>query len=484
MKYISMQEAYPGMKVARGLKDSYGRVLVGVGIPLTENYIGKLKEYGYPGAYICDGITDDIEVDDAISPELRMAGVESVKKQDVDGCMTVSKQMVVEILDKGVISLDLMDLRSYDDYTFAHSVNVAVISAIVAMAMGFNEEELEQIVLAGLLHDLGKLHMPTEILNKPGRLTPEEFDKIKEHPVISYELIKDRIDIPANVKNAVLFHHENVDGTGYPKGLQGDELTKFAKILHVADAYDALVSKRPYKDPFAPSETAEYMMACSGVLFDTDVVRTLLKYVPLYPKATNVRLSDGREGCVKENTMNHNLRPILIMTDGSELDLSLRENINLAIEPIEGAPLDIVEEQRRIQAFTKNAIKTSKVRIAIVDSNANNREALLNLLGDNYEMEMFATGKDFINYLKDGGKPHLVILDIRLKDVSGLEIAAKIKDMTKGSVPFMFITEIRDKRAIQIAKSINAQGYVLRPFDDNFMRTEVNRILARWGATH
>ena len=129
-----------------------------------------------------------------------------VRDSNIDKCKGVSKQIVREVLNNGVLSLDLTDLRTFDSYTYAHSVNVAVLSCIIGFGLKMKESELEQLVMAGLLHDLGKLSIPTEILNKPGRLTPEEFEIMKQHPIRSYEIIKERWDISSQVKVAVLYH--------------------------------------------------------------------------------------------------------------------------------------------------------------------------------------------------------------------------------------------------------------------------------------
>lgn len=171
-------------------------------------------------------------------------------------------------MERGTVSLDMTDLRTYDDYTYAHSVNVAVICCVIGVGMELSESELTQLATAALLHDLGKLSIPPEILNKPGRLTQEEYQIMKSHATLSYELIRERWDIPANVKTAVLYHHENVDGSGYPQGIDASQQSLFIRILHVADVYDALVSKRPYKEPYSPYEASEYLMGACGIMFD------------------------------------------------------------------------------------------------------------------------------------------------------------------------------------------------------------------------
>lgn len=181
MRYIALTEAKAGMQLATSLYDSNGRTLVGSHILLTDNYIEKLIEYGYAGIYIEDELTQDIEVEDAISPQLRAEGMDCIEKRDIDGCKVVAEKLVEEILSKGRISLDMLDLRSYDDYTYAHSVNVGVLCGVIGMEMHMNEKEMAQLVTAALLHDLGKLAIPGEILNKPGRLTQKEYKRMQEH---------------------------------------------------------------------------------------------------------------------------------------------------------------------------------------------------------------------------------------------------------------------------------------------------------------
>lgn len=335
MRYVSLRDAVPGMVLGQELYDSYGRVLIGYNNILTDVYIEKLREYGFDGIYIEDKLSEGIVIEPMISPKLRVKGQECIRNCDIDGCLMVAKDIVKEIVDHGKISLDLADLRTYDDYTYAHSVNVAVISGIIGLGMHMGETDLEILVTAALLHDLGKLFVPPEILNKPARLTPEEYEIMKKHSTKSYDLIRERWDISAKVKTAVLFHHRNVDGTGYPEWIEGEAQTIYVKILHVADVYDALVSKRPYKNPYSPYEATEYLMGECNSLFDKEVVETLLQYVPLYPKGTEVKLSNGEHGIIFENGGEYNLRPIIRLLDGEMLDLTETKNLNLTLAPVQ-----------------------------------------------------------------------------------------------------------------------------------------------------
>lgn len=474
MRYISLKDARPGMRLAYDLYDSFGRTLVGCNCELTAYYIEKLNDYGFDGIYIEDELSKGIEIEPAISPKLRSAGQACVREGNIDGCQEVAKQIVDEILKKGVTSLDLADLRTYDDYTYAHSVNVAVFCCTIGMGMEMGEEDLNNLVTAALFHDLGKLQIPSEILNKPGRLTQEEYQIMKSHATLSYEYISERWDISSYVKTAVLFHHENVDGSGYPQGLDGSEQTLFTKILHVADVYDALISKRPYKKPYSPYEASEYLMGGCGIMFDRTVVNTLLKYVPLYPKGTEVVLSDGRVGIIYENSGLHNLRPLLRLMDGEMLDLARAENFHITLRVPEGVePLTEEAEQSR-----KEMIKPLKrYHILVVDDMKTNLQMLRGILEHLYDLTLVKSGRQALLYLEKNPRPDLVLMDIDMPEMNGIEAARKIQEMTNWEVPILFVTALCDKETVMMCRNMNAAGYIVRPYKSVYIKSEIKRIL-------
>jgi HD-GYP domain-containing protein (c-di-GMP phosphodiesterase class II) len=233
----------------------------------------------------------------------------------------IAEKMVNQMIENAPVSVDMIDLRNFDDYTYRHSVNVAVLSTVIGMHLGYTKEYLNELCTAALLHDIGKQMLYPEILNKPGFLTDDEYEHIKEHPQMAYDILKERMDISAKVRISVLSHHENEDGSGYPRGLKGDEIFAFAKIIHVADVFDALTSKRPYKQPYAKSEAVEYLMGNCGRLFDTKVVEAFINSISVYPKGMEVLLSDGRRGIVSANR-NNSLRPVVRLFNGEEINLN------------------------------------------------------------------------------------------------------------------------------------------------------------------
>lgn len=476
MRFIKMSDARPGMCLAYNMYDADGHTLICSGTTLSEFYIKKLNEYGFDGVYINDELSMDIKIEPIISPDLRSEGLVNVRSSNVDGCKGVAKKIVDQVLNKGVLSLDLTDLRCFDGYTYAHSVNVAVLSCIIGFGLKMNEESLEQLVMAGLLHDLGKLVIPPEILNKPARLTNEEYEVMKTHSTLSYEIIKERWDISAQVKAAVLYHHENVDGSGYPQGIDGDSMTIFTKILHVADVYDALVSKRPYKNPYSPYEACEFLMGAGGIMFDPEVVESLLLYVPFYPKGTQVELSDGREAIIVENSGNRNLRPLLRLLDGTMIDMLEQDNYNLTIlhgsnEEVMDPGVEEVERRKMLTPFRK-------YHIMIIDDMLINLQSFRGFLQNAYELSLHTSIGQALLHLKRRTEPDLIILDMDMPEMNGIDAFVKIKELTGNGVPVLFVIDSYDKGLVARCRRAGASGYIVRPYKPVYVKSEIKRILS------
>lgn len=475
MRYIKIYDAEPGMRLAYNMYDADGHTLICSGCVLTDFYLRRLRDFGFEGVYITDDLSADIKIEPVISPELRTEGFLNVKNSNVDGCKVVARKIVEEIVEKAQLSLDLKDLRSFDGYTYAHSVNVAVISCIIGLGLKLNEEELEQLVMAGLLHDLGKLVIPREILNKPSRLTKEEFSVMKTHSRLSYELIRERWDIPSNVKTAVLYHHENVDGSGYPEGIDGDNMNIFIKIIHIADVYDALVSKRPYKNPYTPYEACEYLMGGGGILFDPKVVESLLLYVPFYPKGTQVKLSDGREGIIVENAGARNLRPLIRLLDRTTLDLLEPKNFNITIlheVNFDNSDPNVTEHERR-----KMITPSNRYHIMIIDDMVTNLQTLRGLLHSVYDLNLMSSVRQALIYLKKHQTANLIILDMDMPEMSGIEAAKKIRDIVGDHIPVIFVIDNYDKGVIYKCRKAGAKGYIVRPYKPTYVKAEIKRVL-------
>ncbi len=194
--------------------------------------------------------------------------------------------------------IGLARLKTADDYTYMHSVAVCALMIVLARQLDLPPHQVRQAGYAGLLHDIGKMAIATSILNKPGRLTDQEFDEMREHPARGLELLKaGGVDDPV-VLDVCLHHHEKVDGTGYPHRLRGEDISLLAKMGAVCDVYDAITSGRPYKRGWDPAEAVHKMAEWSAGHFDKTVFQAFVKSIGIYPVGSLVRLTTGRLGVV------------------------------------------------------------------------------------------------------------------------------------------------------------------------------------------
>jgi putative nucleotidyltransferase with HDIG domain len=207
--------------------------------------------------------------------------------------------------------MSLIRLKTADEYTYLHSVAVCVLMVALGKQLGLRGEELKQVGVAGLLHDIGKMAVPHEILNKPDKLTDEEFDIVKNHPRRGWEILRTvfQVDVPA--LDVCLHHHERMDGKGYPERLSADTLTLHARMGAVCDVYDALTSDRCYKKGWEPAEAIRKMALWKDGHFDETVFRAFVKTVGIYPVGTLLKLKSGRLGLVVEQSGKSLLTPMV-----------------------------------------------------------------------------------------------------------------------------------------------------------------------------
>lgn len=469
MRYIRIEEAEPGMILAKGVYDAYSRMLIAKKRPLTADKIEKLKARGYLGFYIEDKFSEGIEIKETISEKLRNKGVEALRKRDIDASLQVAKEVVKQILSSDTITLDMVDLRTFDDYTYRHSVNVAVLSTIIGMGLGLKQEELNDLCIGAIFHDMGKLMLDPEIINKPGRLTKEEFELIKMHPQLSLDLLAERGGISLEVKEAIFSHHENEDGSGYPRGLQKTEIPLYGRIIHVADVYDALTSRRAYKEPYTPSEAIEYLMGGSNILFDMKTVTVFLKWVPVYPKGIMVKLSDGREGIVYENTKNP-VRPKVRLRNGEILNLSdERKNLHITVNPTSSVETDYSNEMAAL-----GISETDKRPVVLaVDDTVTTLQMVRSICGKQFRVAMARSGKEALSYIQKKEIPAVILMDVLLPETDGIETARKIRELFKERIPIIFLTEVSDRDTILKCRAVGGIDYVVKPFHPLYLMERI-----------
>lgn len=216
-----------------------------------------------------------------------------------DGCGVLVEDIVGSIGRHRGALLSLIRLKTQDEYTYLHSVAVCTLMVALGRTLGLPDDQVHEAGLAGLLHDMGKARIPLEVLNKPGRLTDAEFGMIKKHPEWGYTMLKANRGVSPMALDVCWHHHEKVDGSGYPKGLKGDEISLYARMGAVCDVYDAVTSVRAYKNAWDPGEAVRQMAQWKGH-FDQRVFQAFVKTVGIYPVGTLVKLQSGRLGVVTE----------------------------------------------------------------------------------------------------------------------------------------------------------------------------------------
>lgn len=347
MRKISVKNIQDGMKLGKTIFSEVGYVLLSEGTILKEAYMSRLESFDISEIYIVDAFSEDIEIKDVIDERTRLEAKIAVKKAMADYrdnrrfSAESTKRVVDSIIDELLNSRDLMvnlsDIKTSDDYTFSHSVNVCVLSLITGIKLGLDQLKLRDLGVGALLHDIGKVMIPDEILKKPDKLSEEEFAKIREHPLLGYNIVKADPNVKLTSAYVVLSHHERFDGSGYPNGLKGENTHLFAKIVSIADVFDALTSDRVYRKKLRTFEVVEYLNAISESHFDQDILQCFMKSIPIYSIGTSVLLSSGEKGIVVDTNKEFPTRPIVRIiyhADGSrkdrdfeEIDLTRRLNV-------------------------------------------------------------------------------------------------------------------------------------------------------------
>ena len=238
-----------------------------------------------------------------------MQDVRLGKNVESEKVKVVVSRMIESIFRNRDALASLTRIKEYDDYTFVHSINVCILCLTLGRHLNFHAEELQQIGIGALLHDAGKMKVPLQILNKPGRVTEEEFFEIKKHPLYSMEVLEKAGGIPEASKQIALQHHERYNGRGYPYNLQGEEISKFGQISAIVDVYDAITSDRVYKKALSPYEGMQKIYEWAKIDFNQTLVERFIQCMGIYPVGTFTLLDTGEMGIV--SSINHGklLRP-------------------------------------------------------------------------------------------------------------------------------------------------------------------------------
>lgn len=356
MRLVSLKHLQPGMKLGRTVFTEDGKVLLGTGMQLTERLISGLERTGVDSVYIDDPRTNDIVVEEVIRPQTRQVAVEAIEKTIKQITNSNKLARKISLKEMGLhfqrafssILDDLMQnkqmvghlttISSHSPSLYHHSVNVAVLATAVGMSLGYNRTQLINLGIGAMLHDIGKVSLPEELLQKTERWTDKEKEIAKQHTMLGFNLLRKQHDISLLSAHVCLQHHERLNGSGYPQGLSGKQIHEFAQIVGLCDIYDSLTSPRPWRKRYMPQDAVEYLFGSGGTLFEHHLVSAFIKHIAIFPIGSSVVLNTGEVGVVSRVDPDYSHRPtVRVIKDGrgndvpSPYDLDLKANIRLFI---------------------------------------------------------------------------------------------------------------------------------------------------------
>ncbi|MCL6561204.1 MAG: HD-GYP domain-containing protein [Firmicutes bacterium] len=348
MRKVYIDLLRPGMVVGYAVHNSRGEMLVNRGTVLTQRYIDRLIQQGIPALYIADDFFPDIDSKDIIDEQTRVKAIKQVKtvlKGSSSKIFTFEETMALQrtvdeiltnLLNNQSLMINLNDIRSMDDYLFGHCVNVCVLSLVTGIQLGYDKVTMSILGMGALLHDLGKIIISREILDKPGKLNAEEYEEIKKHPDYSYDILINQQPRIKKLSAIIAWqHHERMNGEGYPRGLTGDGIHRLSQIVGMADMYDAMTADRVYRRGIPPNEVYEMLSACGDYYFDYELVKAFLHNIAPYPVGTVVRLNTNEIGVVSRNNKRFPFSPrvtIVVDRTGSYLQNKVEKELSSGLD--------------------------------------------------------------------------------------------------------------------------------------------------------
>jgi len=348
LRLKSIDRIASGDVLGKSVYDDKCQLLLARNVTLTSNYIDRLRQASIQCVYIEDEISEGIEPDHFVSNELKVKSINVVQNvfkhasdkksvgvnaQQIEKIKDIIEEMMETIFSNRDTLYVMTELMGTDMYTYNHSAEVAVLSMLVAKSLGMNQQFIQKIGVGALLHDIGKMRIPTEVLNKVDTLTDEEMKLVKEHATFGYELLKESATISPISRQIILLHHEKLDGKGYPMRLASDEIPVHVRIVTMCDIFNALISNRSYREKLNVDEALEILRAEAIYQLDREIYYHLLKVVNIYPPGTIVELSNGSIGIVIKENREAQTRPtIQLVVDNKKGEIiNLMDNLTLFI---------------------------------------------------------------------------------------------------------------------------------------------------------
>lgn len=340
MKRVLLDKAIDNMVLAQDILDQYDRVLVTAGTTLRSATLALLRKHRVETVWVRDIKVNNQEitqVSSLISTVTRRKMTNAVQKifqpeeKVVDYLPEICDSIddaIAQLSSQENLLLFLTDIRGKSQYLYGHCVDVGVFAIVIGMAMGLSRDDIRALGIGGLLHDYGKIAIDAAILEKNGPLTAEEFEEVKTHVTVGYNLLKTEAKVDSRIALITLQHHERPDGRGYPWGATEREIHPLAKIVAVADVYDALTTHRVYRPAISLYDATRIINAGAGVQFDTDVVAAFNKVAAPFSIGCSVIMDNGLTGAVIRINTNAPARPVVWTRQGT-INLYMNDEINI-----------------------------------------------------------------------------------------------------------------------------------------------------------
>lgn len=317
---LTTEQLQPGMTVARSIYHASGTLLLAADTALDAHHINRLEKIGIESVYVKHPYLD-IQPQEILHETTRVQAIrqthkvfDSFKKAQtikILDIQSIIKKIVEDAIGNRNMLIHLTDIRSHDDYTFGHSVNVCLLSVMIGVKSYLKEDQVYELAMGAILHDIGKMLVPKEILNKKGKLLPAEWQVMQEHTDRGFEILRKQGTLSLLSAHVAYQHHENYDGSGYSRCLSGEGIHKYARITAIADLYDAITSDRPYRKAHLPNEAYEIMLGSRGTKLDPELTDVFLENLALYPLGSTVLLDTGEIGVVINIIPGLQSRPIV-----------------------------------------------------------------------------------------------------------------------------------------------------------------------------
>lgn len=353
MRLISTSMLKPNMILAKSIYYNDCLILRD-GQKDIDRFVKQLYNMGIEYVYIEDSKSKGIEIPDAISQETRVSCKLALRKtmedfeknstMDLTGISNAIEEIINDILSNPDIQVSLNDISAADDYTFAHSVSTTVYSLLIAKQLNYSDYMMKKLAMGTILHDVGKVFLDEKVLFKKDPLTLEEFEYVKSHAELGYKALQKCVHLTELSRIVTLLHHERMDGSGYPKGVDASELHEFARIVAIADVYDALTTDRCYRKKWTASKSVDYLIEYADTKFDANMVSLFIQQIAIFPNGSMVRLSNDFVAIVKEQNRSAPFRPIVrVIKDERGYDIDMYE-----IDLLKELSITIVESEIEI----------------------------------------------------------------------------------------------------------------------------------------